>query len=201
MTSGEDDKGNHIKVDGETFLLPGFRNSFAEHKDWLLFISNRAYRMNTSLADTREPFWVKTGHALPGGPDKYTWFNEALTPAQMRERIKGLDTPENLIAYAKSQPRPKMATCLVQDGIPEEGLGEPAAVDLMDVGFLTVKPHPDENGYYLGCDHEGPQSQDCFIEDRGFITWLEDGQRKHIKAQGGNVSVRLMHGKGVRCDF
>jgi len=201
MRSGEDDKGNHIKVDGETFLLPGFGNSFAEHKDWLLFISNRAYRMNTSLADTREPFWVKTGHALSGGPDKYTWFSEALTPAQMRERIKGMDTPKNLMAYASSMPGRIYAKCEILDGTPAEGLGEPAAADLMDVGFLTVKSHPDENGYYLGCDHEGPQSQECFIEDGGFITWLEDGQRKHIKAEGGNVSVRLVHGKGVRCDF
>lgn len=199
MRSGEDEKARHIKSPGEIFLLPGFGTSFVNHKDWILFISHEAYEIKAAQVNYNGPFWILAGHALPGRNNQYPWFGEMLTPAQMRERIKGMDTPENHMAYANSLPRPKAADCHIKADLPAEGLGETVRDNIMEIEGLTVKPHPDKTKSYLGCDHEGPQSQQCIIEDGGYITWLEDGQRKHIKAEGGLVSVWLMLSKGVRC--
>ena len=86
------------------------------------------------------------------------------------------------------------ATCVVLKGIPAEGLGvynEPS--DVMDID-LTFKPTA------LNCYEEGPRSQSCRIDAGGFITWVEYGQRRHIKAQGGLVDVTLWHQQGARCN-
>ena len=85
------------------------------------------------------------------------------------------------------------ATCVVLKGIPAEGLGvynEPSDVMYID---LTFKPTA------LNCYEEGPRSQSCRIDAGGFITWVEYGQRRHIKAQGGLVDVTLWHQQGARC--
>ena len=202
MKSGEDEKGRHIKELREPFLLPSFDSGFAEHKDWLLFLSrptdNSAERSEEAQNET---YWVLSSKALPGEGNQYTRFGHVvLSPETMRKQIGKMETPENLMAYGNSQPHPHRATCEILDGVPAEGLGEAVASDLMDVGSLTVKPHPEEKGYYLACDHEGPSSQQCVLEDGGFVTWLENGQRRHIKAKGGFVGVLLVWGKGVQCD-
>ena len=101
--------------------------------------------------------------------------------------------------YASSRLRLPQVECEIIDGLPAEGLGEPVIENIMDIVSLGVKSHPDKNASYLGCDHEGPQRQDCIVEDGGYITWLVNGQRRHIKAKGGYVGVKLVRGNGVQC--
>jgi len=181
--------------------LPGFENGFADHKDWLLFLTRpRTHSAEPSTEAQNKPYWVLSSNALPGRDNQYFRFGQLLSPAQMRKQVGKIETPENLIAYVNSLPRPPRATCKIINGLPEEGLGELIADNVMEIDGLTAKPHPNQNGYYLGCDHEGPQSQDCVLEDGGFVTWLENGRRRHIKARGGYVGVTLLWGKGVQCD-
>ena len=88
----------------------------------------------------------------------------------------------------------KLADAIVLKGIPAEGLGVyNAPSDVMDID-LTFKPTA------LNCYEEGPRSQSCRIDAGGFITWVEYGQRRHIKAQGGLVDVTLWHQQGARCN-
>ena len=176
-------------------MLPGFDYSFAESEDWILFISNRAYETKTRDRDsTAEPLWIMSGRAMPRRESQYPWFGQALSPAQMREQIKGMDTPENLIAYVNNLPRPHKGVCNIQPGVPEEGLG--VYHEDSDVYNLSLT-FKDQS---LGCDHEGPQNQQCHIESGGYITWMEEGQRRHIRAEGGYVDVVLTHGLGARCN-
>ena len=201
MKSGVDEKGRHIKEGSEPILLPGFENGFADHKDWLLFLSGpspHSAEEPTEVQNKRH--WVLSSNALPGHSNQYPRFGQLLTPEQMRKQFMMMETPENLMAYVNSLPRPPQAKCEILDGLPQEGLGETITDNEMEIDSLTAKPHPNQNGYYLGCDHEGPQSQDCVLEDGGFVTWLENGQRRHIKAKGGFVDVTLLRGKGVQCD-
>ena len=194
MKSGDDESSRHVKMQSEPFLLPGFHYGFADQKDWILFLSNRAYNTKIKNIDSsEEPLWILSGRALPARADKYMWFGEALTPAQMRERIKGMDIPENIMAYVNSLPKPKRGDCTIQSGLPEEGLGEYNQDS--DVYNLNLT-YRDQS---LGCDHEGPQRQDCRIEDGGYITWLEERQRRHIRAKGGYVDDVITEGLGARC--
>jgi len=86
------------------------------------------------------------------------------------------------------------ATCVVLKGVPEEGLGVYSkASDVMDID-LTFKPTA------LNCYDENTRSQSCRLDAGGFITWIEYGQRRHIKAQGGLVDVTLWHQQGARCN-
>ena len=193
--SGEDEDGHHVKVGSEHFLLPGFDYSFADRKDWFLFISNRAYNAKTRDKDsTDEPLWIISGRAIPKRDNQYMWFGQTISPAQMREQIKGMDTPENIIAYVNSLPRPPKGVCNIQPGVPEEGLGVYRKdSDVYNLN-LTFKDQS------LGCDHEGPQNQECRIEAGGYITWIEDGQRRHIRAEGGYADIILTNGLGARCN-
>ena len=201
MKSGEDEKGRHIKEIFEPFLLPSFDNGFADHKNWLLFLSRPSPHSAEEPTDVQNKrHWVLSSNALPGQSNQYPRFGQLLTPEQMRKQFMMMETPENLMAYVNSLPRPHQVKCEILDGLPVEGLGERIADNVMEIDSLTAKPHPNQNGYYLGCDHEGPQSQDCVLEDGGFVTWLENGQRRHIKAKGGFVGVTLLWGKGVQCD-
>jgi len=86
------------------------------------------------------------------------------------------------------------ASCVVLKGVPEEGLGVyNKASDVMDID-LTFKPTA------LNCYDENTRSQSCRLDAGGFITWVEYGQRRHIKAQGGLVDVTLWHQQGARCN-
>ena len=199
MKSGVDEKGRHIKEGSEPMLLPGFENGFADQKDWLLFLSRPLASSAEESATPRRPSWVLSSNALPGRRGQYYWFGQILAPEQMRKQVRPLETPENLMAYAASLPRPSQAKCEILNGLPEEGLGKPIADNVMEIEGLTVKPHPEEKGYYLACDHEGPSNQSCVIEDGGFVAWIENGQRRHINARGGFVRVVLNHKKGVTC--
>jgi len=90
--SGEDGDGHHVKVGSEHFLLPGFDYSFADREDWYLFISNRAYKAKTrDIASTDEPLWIISGRAIPKLDNQYTWFGQTISPAKMREQIRGMD--------------------------------------------------------------------------------------------------------------
>ena len=184
-----------MKVESEPFLLPGFYYGLADTDDWILFISNRAYEAKTDeTASTDEPLWILSGRAMPRRENQYPWFGQALSPVQMREKIKGMDTPENLIAYVNSLPRPPKGVCNIQSGVPEEGLG--VYHEDSDVYNLSLT-FKDQS---LGCDHEGPQNQECRIEEGGYITWIEDGLRRHIRAEGGYADITLTNGLGARCD-
>ena len=86
------------------------------------------------------------------------------------------------------------ATCVVLKGVPDEGLGVYSkSSDIMDID-LTFKPTA------LNCYDENTRSQSCRLDAGGFITWIEYGQRRHIKAQGGLVDVTLWHQQGARCN-
>ena len=86
------------------------------------------------------------------------------------------------------------ASCVVLKGVPEEGLGVyNKSSDVMDID-LTYKPTA------LNCYDETTRSQSCRLDAGGFITWVEYGQRRHIKAQGGLVDVTLWHQQGARCN-
>ena len=92
-----------------------------------------------------------------------------------------------------SLPRPPKGVCNIRPGVPEEGLGvyhEDSDVYNLNLTFKDQS---------LGCDHEGPQNQECRIEEGGYITWIEDGLRRHIRAEGGYADIVLTNGLGARC--
>jgi len=103
--------------------------------------------------------------------------------------------PSNPERYGRSaELSVELGECTISGGVPEEGMGfYDKNSDAFDLG-LTFK----KNG--LGCDHEGPTSQSCRIDEGGYVTWLEAGERRHIKASGGYVDIILEYNVGVRCD-
>ena len=104
--------------------------------------------------------------------------------------------PQKLAAISAQivEPHIPEATCVVLKGVPEEGLGVyNKSSDVMDID-LTYKPTA------LNCYDETTRSQSCRLDAGGFITWVEYGQRRHIKAQGGLVDVTLWHQQGARCN-
>lgn len=92
-------------------------------------------------------------------------------------------------------PRPieKQTKCEIMSGVPEEGLGH--YDKLSDTYNFNLTFRKD----YLDCDHKGPNSQFCVLQKGGYVTWLENGQNRYIKANDGKLNIILKYKIGVRC--
>ncbi|MDA8707983.1 hypothetical protein N9M10_01280 [Hellea sp.] len=95
--------------------------------------------------------------------------------------------------YGSVQVPKPLGRCAIVKGVPKEGLGTYLPNDDVYQLGLTFKMN------FLDCDHEGPSNQFCSLRKGGYVTWLEEGQRRHIIAEEGDVHIVIKHKIGIRC--